>query len=215
MKILIYSTLLTVFGNISFAAANSRTHGDDPAVRLIQPSANSEQTLGDNMSSIMNLSNAKLMSNVIVLYNNLASKSLNKGSLKAAEETLLKKSIPLSIRYGNDRTNYNCFMALAKCYVDQKKYTQAKWYYIQSNISAKKAKYGQGEVLSLMQLARLKKVIGDDKLALDDFKEAEKLAVKINFKSQLPQIRKSIAAFPVQKTEKAEIASASKAEKGS
>ena len=215
MKILIYTALLSVIGNLSFAAAKSGHPGDDPAVRLIQHSAGSSQTLGDNMSSIMYLSNARLMSNVIVLYNNMASKSLNKGSLKAAEETLLKKSIPLSIRYGNDRTNYNCFMALAKCYVDQKKYTQAKWYYIQSNISAKKAKYGQGEVLSLMQLAKLKKVIGDDKLALSDFKEAEKLAVKINFKSQLPQIRKSIAAFPGQETAKASIATASKSEEGS
>lgn len=214
MKILIYSALLTVFGNLSFAA-DPGSRVDDPAVRLIQHSAGSEQTLGNNMGSIMQLSNARLMSNVIVLYNNLASKSLNMGSLKAAEETLLKKSIPLSIRYGNDRTNYNCFMALAKCYVGQKKYTQAKWYYIQSNISAKKAKYGQGEVLSLMQLARLKKVIGDDKLALNDFKEAEKLAVKINFKSQLPQIRKSIAAFPGQQASKAGITSVNKAEEGS
>lgn len=213
MKTLLYTALLSLFGNGVFAGT-SKNPDDDPAVRNIRPSAESSQILGDNMRSIMNSSNARLMTNVIVLYNNLASKNLNKGSLRAAEETLLKKSIPLSIRYGNDRTNYNCFMALAQCYVDQKKYTQAKWYYIQSNISAKKAKYGQGEVLSLMQLAKLKKVIGDDKLALNDFKEAERLAVKLNFKSQLPLIRKSIAAFPGQQTTQA-VNSTSKPVEGS
>lgn len=181
MKILLCSALI-ILGCRLPAAADHMPGG--PA----RPADN-------NMHSIMVLSNSRLVSNVIVLYNNLASGSRTKGSLRAAEETLLKKSIPLSIRYGNDRTNYNCFMALASCYADQKKYTQAKWYFIQSNISARKAGYTRGEVLSLVQLARLKRLIGDHQLALDDYREAERLAVRINLKSELPGIRKSIASF--------------------
>ncbi|HEY1006387.1 MAG TPA: tetratricopeptide repeat protein [Sphingobacteriaceae bacterium] len=185
MKIFFYTTLFALAGLTCAAADNGLpASGVEP-----------ERPLDNNMNSIMILSNSKLVSNVIVLYNSLASKNRTKGSLKAAEETLLKKSIPLSIRYGNDRTNYNCFMALATCYADQKKYTQAKWYFIQSNISAKKAGYSRGEVLSLVQLAKLKRLIGDHRLALDDFREAEKLAERINFKSELPGIRKSIASF--------------------
>lgn len=205
-----FYTALLIF-TASIAAASGR-------VDSVENAATKDLLAGNNMNSIMNLSNGKLMSNVIVMYNHLASKSSTKGSLKAAEEMLLKKSIPLSIRYGTDRTNYNCFMALAQCYVDQKKYTQAKWYFIQSNISAKKAKYGRGEVLSLMQLAKLKKVIGDDRLALEDFKEAEKLAIKINFNTQLPLIRKSIATFPkgmISSVEDKAASDAAKEEKGS
>ncbi len=185
MKIFISTALFVLAGLTSVASDNALpASGGEPA-----------QPLDNNMSSLMILSNSKLVSNVLILYNSLATKSRTKGSLKAAEETLLTKSIPLSIRYGNDRTNYNCFMALATCYADQKKYTPAKWYFIQSNISAKKAGYARGEVLSLIQLAKLKRLIGDDQLALDDFREAEKLAERINFKSELPGIRKNIASF--------------------
>jgi hypothetical protein len=202
MKIFLYSVLIILICPAALALAD-------------QPQGAEKSSLSGNMNSIMTMSNARLMANVIVLYNDVAFRSHNMGALKAAEATLLKKSIPLSLRYGNDRTNYNCFMALARCYVDQKKYSQAKWYFIQSNISAKKGKYVHGEVLSLVQLARLKRVIGDHKLALRDLKEAEKLAIKINFKSQLPDIRKRIAAFPGEEVPPAKKSTDAKLAKGS
>ena len=195
MRKYLYTIIVTAFCNLAFATGFSKT---DSAVYISIQKLEMD-SLNSNYKAILYESNKPLMSNVLVMYDFLVSKDMRKGSARLAEETLLKKSIPLSIKYGTDKTNYNCFMALAKCYIDQKKYTQAKWYYIQSNISAKKAKYPQGEVLSLMQLAVVKKIIGDDELALQDFKEAEKLAVKINFKSPLMQIRKSIAAFPGEK----------------
>lgn len=184
-------TYLSVIINLFFCSSIAAQSSSGIVFR-VEPA----HPLEDNYNAVFKLGNARLLSNLVVFYNHLASKSVKKGSLAEAEETLLKKSIPLSIRYGNAQTNYNCFMALAKCYVGQKKYTPAKWYYIQSNIAAQKAKYPKGEVLSLIQLANLKKTIGDDSLALADFKAAEKIAVAIKLKTALPGIRKSIAALP-------------------
>lgn len=190
MKTSLYS-LAFCFLSGSAAGAELTDHVPDTAVFAITP----DEPLPDNYHAVFKLGNAHLTANLVIFYNHLASKSIRKGSLKEAEETLLKRSIPLSIRYGTPRTNYTCFMALAKCYADQKKYTQAKWYFIQSNLAARKARYPKGEVLSLIHLADVKKTIGDHRLALEDLKQAQKIAVAIRLKSLLPGIKKSMVAL--------------------
>ena len=148
---------------------------------------------------------------VVALYNDFAAKSLKKGSSKTAEHMLLKRSIPLSLRYGTNESDYDCFMALANIYVGQKKYSQAKWYFIQSNESAKKGNYSKGEILSLMRLAYVKRLIGDNTLALQDLKLAEKIAAKTKHKTYLTQIRKTIKAYSKKSASKS-LASVKKAQ---
>lgn len=190
MKTVLSVSIFTLLLSCSaIGESNAQPATDHQVIKPVEP-------VPDNNHAIFKLGNTRLILNLVDFYNHFATKSLTKGSLAEAEETLLKKAIPLSVRYGSPQSTYNCFMALAKCYLGQKMYTQAKWYFIQSNIAAQKAKYRKGEVLSLIQLAGLKKTIGDDSLALADLKEAQRIAVAIKYKTILPGIKKSIAAFP-------------------
>jgi hypothetical protein len=210
MRILILSIIYTLAASFSFAAVNNVNAKADTTVVLTQQYSLETGLPNSNYIAINQRNASRHFVKVITLYNNLASKSLKKGSLKDAEETLLKKSIPLSLRYGNDLSNYNCFMALAKVYVDQKKYTQAKWYFIQSNTSALKGKNSKGQVMSLIKLAHVKGLVGDKTLALQDLKQAEKIAIKTNYKSSLPEIRKAIASLSENKEAAKTLASVAK-----
>lgn len=192
MRILTLPVIFTLFTLSSFAGDSQLKTDSDTTVVLSKHYTG----LPNSNYIALNERNATLhFAKIITLYNYFAAKSLKKGSSKTAEQTLLKKSIPLSLRYGTNQSDYNCFMALANIYVGQKKYSQAKWYFIQSNTSAKKGNYSKGEVLSLMRLAYVKRMIGDNSLALKDLKEAERIAVKNKLKSSLPEIRRTIKAY--------------------
>lgn len=192
MRILTLSMIFTLIAAGSFAKNRQLRTGSDTIVVLSQQYSG----LPNSNYIALNERNAtRHFAKIITLYNYFAAKSLKNGSSKTAEQTLLKRSIPLSLRYGTDQSDYNCFMALANIYAGQKKYSQAKWYFIQSNTSAKKGNYSKGQVLSLMRLAYVKRMIGDNTLALQDLKEAERIAIKSKFKSSLPEIRKTIKAY--------------------
>ena len=195
MRILTFSIIFTLLATFSFAAASHLKIEPDTTVALSQQYTLETGLPNSNYIALMERNATRHFSKVITFYNYLAAKSSKGGSLKTAEATMLKKSIPLSLRYGTDQSDYTCFMALADNYVSQKKYSQAKWYYIQSNSSAKKGKNSKGEVLSLMKLAYVKKTIGDNSLAIQDLKLAEKIAVKNKFKTSLPEIRKNIKDY--------------------
>ena len=183
MRIINLSIILILITAVSFAANTPLPLKSDTTVALSQQYSLETGLPNSNYLAINELNASRHFSKVIALYNYFTSKNLKKGSLKAAEETLLKKTIPLSLRYGTDLSNYNSFMALAKIYLDQKKYTQAKWYYIQSNTSAIKGQNSKGEVMSLIKLAHVKGFIGDNSLALRDLKQAEEIAINTKHKT--------------------------------
>lgn len=214
MKIPALSIIFTLITAVTFAGDSPLLSKSDTTVALSQQYSLENGLPNSNYLAINERNATRHFAKVITLYNSFMSKSLKKGSLKEAEETLLKKSIPLSLRYGTAQSDYSCFMALAKIYADQKKYTQAKWYFIQSNTSAIKGKNSKGEVTSLIKLAQVKGHIGDYLLALQDLRQAEKIALKIKYKSSLPEIRKGIALYSTKKAAAKTIASLTKPEAG-
>lgn len=192
MRILTIYIIFSLIAHISFAGNSQFKTEPDTTVALSQQYSG----LPNSNYIALNERNAtRHFAKIITLYNSFAAKSLKGGALKAAEQTIIKRSIPLSLRYGTDHSDYTCFMALANVYVSQKKYSQAKWYYIQSNTSAKKGHNTKGEVQSLIKLAAVKRTIGDNTLAIQDLKQAEKIAVKHKLKSSLPEIRRNIKAY--------------------
>ncbi|MXV14226.1 hypothetical protein [Hufsiella ginkgonis] len=122
----------------------------------------------------------------------IAADSLRKGNPLAAERVIVTAGLPVISHYGDSYNTFHAFMVLGRSYYQQKKYTQSKWFFIQSNTTAKKIGYGSGELFSLLELAKVKEAINDDKLALSDYKLAAALAARMKFTTTLTQIRKNI-----------------------
>ncbi|HVW96289.1 MAG TPA: hypothetical protein VHA56_10020 [Mucilaginibacter sp.] len=77
--------------------------------------------------------------------------------------------------YFNDTTGLRVtFDHLAKVYLSQKKYSQAKWFILQSNSLARAKKDTPNIISSLVTLAKIKTEQGDYKLATGDLDEALK-----------------------------------------
>ncbi len=77
----------------------------------------------------------------------------------------------------NDTTGLRVsFDGLAKVYLSQKKYSQAKWFVLQSNSLSRSKKDVPNIISSLMMLATVKGEIKDYALAIKDLDEAQRLA---------------------------------------
>jgi tetratricopeptide (TPR) repeat protein len=111
-----------------------------------------------------------------------------------AETLVLRKALPLYYYGLKDKIGtIRCYDQLADTYHQQKKFTQAKWFYIQSNMLARKINNPLEIVNSLINLAHVKMSIGDYQLALMDYKEAEQLSVKNRYTNKLIELKSDLA----------------------
>lgn len=81
-----------------------------------------------------------------------------------------------------------CFDNLARVYHSQKKYSQAKWFILQSNNLSRIKKDVPNIITSLIKLSTIKMDIKDYKLAMRDLNEALTLSTKNN----LPQMEATV-----------------------
>lgn len=133
--------------------------------------------------------------------NNLAEAYMNLSSIltaqkryKEAEALIMKKALPLYYyKLQNKIGAMKCYDQLAEIYALQKRYSEAKWFNIQSNMLARKINNPAGIINSLINLAHVKMSIGDNQLALRDLKEAEQLSVSIKYKSKLAEIKNGLS----------------------
>lgn len=111
-----------------------------------------------------------------------------------AETLVLRKALPLYYYGLKDKIGtIRCYDQLADNYHQQRKFTQAKWFYIQSNMLARKINDPLEIVNSLINLAHVKMSIGDYQLALMDYKEAEQLSVKNRYTNKLIELKSDLA----------------------
>jgi tetratricopeptide (TPR) repeat protein len=111
-----------------------------------------------------------------------------------AETMVLKKALPLYYYGLKDKAGtIRCYDQLADTYHQQKKFTQAKWFYIQSNMLARKINSPFEIVNSLINLAHVKMSIGDYQLALQDYKEAEQLSQINRYTNKTIEIKCALA----------------------
>lgn len=111
-----------------------------------------------------------------------------------AENLVLRKALPLYYYGLKDKLGtIKCYDQLGATYFQQKKYTEAKWFFIQSNMLARKINNSSEIVNSLINLAHVKMSIGDYDLALSDIKEAEQLSVKNRYTNQLIEVKNDLA----------------------
>lgn len=116
------------------------------------------------------------------------------GNYRQAESLVLKRALPLYRGAGNATGRIKCFRSLGHTYREQKRFSEAKWFFIQENMQARKLNNSKGIISSLLYLGKVKVAIKDYDLALNDFKEAERLARNTGNISALADIRSAFAS---------------------
>ncbi|TKC00323.1 tetratricopeptide repeat protein [Pedobacter cryophilus] len=91
--------------------------------------------------------------------------ALLNGDFKTAENLILKNVLLLGVNKINEQ---KCYLELGKIYLKSKRYTEAKWFFIQSLTLAEKLNSKSSKIQSLLLLARVKNIIKDHSLALKD-----------------------------------------------
>ncbi|MGZ3871654.1 MAG: hypothetical protein ACXVJD_01985 [Mucilaginibacter sp.] len=96
--------------------------------------------------------------------------------------------------YFNDTTGLRIsFDHLTKIYMAQKKYSQAKWFILQSNTLSRLKKDPLNVITSLITLAEIKSDINDNTLAMRDLNEAMSIATANHYQKAELQVLKSYA----------------------
>lgn len=113
-------------------------------------------------------------------------------SFQAAENMVMRTAQHnMRFRVYND-ASYN-FSELAKLYIQQNRYSEAKWYLLQSNIISRQQNDDKHTIANLMDLATIKSELGDYAQAQQDLTEAHDMASVRGFNVDLTAIEKKMA----------------------
>lgn len=97
-------------------------------------------------------------------------------SPKLAEFYILNKALGYYRSADDSKGRLKSFDFLGHLYQDQKRYSQAKWFYLQANNQARIMNDTTGTITSLINLGVIKILIGELELAKKDITEAEDLS---------------------------------------
>lgn len=122
------------------------------------------------------LSNDKLV-NFVIFKAQIA--LLNK-RYKNAENIILKNALMLSRQSRNKKSELQCYYELGKIYLKDKRFTEAKWFFIQSVMLVDKLNLRLSKIKSLLLLVKVKNLIQDHSLALKDLILVKKMSDSFN-----------------------------------
>lgn len=125
-------------------------------------------------------------------YLQLAENKLSVNKHDDAEYYIIKKALPLFTRMGNKAGRMKCFQSLTGLYYNQKRYSEAKWFCIQTTTLAEKLHDKQALIGSLIHIAEVKNALEDHEDALIDYKKAESLAIQNEYMVKLVEIKGNI-----------------------
>ena len=151
-----------------------------------------DESIAYNEYTIRNSIDFKDRSQKADAYINIASIKTLQKKYGEAENYIIKKALPLFRSAGNKEGRMNCFVNLGDMYITQQKYSQAKWFYLQADLMTDILKDRETKVYCLMKLAEVKNAIGDNDLALEDYKKAEVIASDNNYTDKLTEIKGEI-----------------------
>jgi len=114
---------------------------------------------------------------------------------KQAESLILRKALGLYRSADNMVGRVNCFDVLGHIYLEQKRHSEAKWFFIQANTLARNLNDEKGIVVSLVNLSKVKVAIKDYSLAARDLKEASAIAAKLNNLNLLADVKEGYANY--------------------
>ncbi len=125
--------------------------------------------------------------------------------LELAEEAMLKEAKHnMRFRIYN-LASYN-FSDLAALYLQQNRFSEAKWYLLQSNAIARQAENTRHLLDNLLILADIKTTIGETTLAMVDLQEAHDIATTKGMLTDLTAIDKKIKYLQTNKLIAAKVA---------
>ncbi|MCR8559455.1 tetratricopeptide repeat protein [Mucilaginibacter sp. BJC16-A38] len=119
-------------------------------------------------------------------------------SFQAAENIVMRTAQHnMRFRVYND-ASYN-FSELARLYIQQNRYSEAKWYLLQSNIISRQQNDDKHTIANLIDLATIKSDLGDFPQAQQDLSEAHDLANMRGLKEELAAIDKKMVYIKLNK----------------
>jgi len=98
-------------------------------------------------------------------------------------------------KYNDTLGMRTCFNNLTKVYRSQKKYSQAKWFILQSNTISRAIDDRPNIIASLIELAGIKIDIKDYSLAVRDLNEALKLSIDNHYPATEARVQESYAFY--------------------
>lgn len=112
-----------------------------------------------------------------------------------AERVIIDQTLPQYRITGNQEGRLLCFENLGKLYHEQKMYSQAKWFYLQSISLAQALDFKSKAISSSISLARIKSAQGDDESAINDLKQSISDATKNNLTAEATSAKKELSAL--------------------
>lgn len=114
------------------------------------------------------------------------------GHYAAAQNIGITKTITIYKKTKNFRGIVQTLNTLASFMLEQQKYVEAKWYYLQAIDVAETYSNSEGLAQSLYNLGVLKNTIQDYALAIDDFKRAGEIADRLSMQILLLQVKSGL-----------------------
>ena len=139
-----------------------------------------------NYTSVTIISAATKAYTPNVVVSNLNSRAY---SLDVAEAILIKEA-KHHMRYRQYSIASTDFNTLAKLYTLARRFSEAKWFLLQSNAIAKRENNDKLTIINLLDLATIKAAVGELALARTDLKEAHDLANLKGMSTDLVEIDK-------------------------
>lgn len=110
-------------------------------------------------------------------------------------EAVVMKTAQHHMRFREYETASYDFNELARLFLLQSRFSEAKWFFLQSNIISRGQNNDRLTIANLVQLAGIKAQIGDFVLAQQDLLEAREMASTRGYLSSLLQVEKSLSAI--------------------
>ncbi len=115
-------------------------------------------------------------------------------TLELAEAEIMKTA-QHHMRFRMYETASHDFNSLAHLYLQQNRFSEAKWFFLQSTIISREQNNNRLTIANLMQLANIKAAIGDFVLAQQDLLEAREIASTKGYLSDLLEVEKNLNAI--------------------
>ena len=129
--------------------------------------------------------------------------------LNLAEYYVISKALPHFSAADNFKGRIRSFNFLGHMYRDQKRYPQAKWFFIQSNTQARSINDTSATISSLFNLSIVKAISGGASLAKRDLEEIRTLCRQSNyshlsrqFEARYPTLLKKLGYITIPQTSK-------------
>jgi len=109
--------------------------------------------------------------------------------LELAEASIMKTAQHNMRFHEYEVASYN-FSALAELYIKQNRFSEAKWYLLQSNNISRQQNDDKHTIANLMDLAMVKANLGDLVLAQQDLTEARQIAISHTWTANIADVEK-------------------------